>query len=252
VGLISTKEYEPITCCHVIIFISTQQKTLASIFTMFPSPNHRQPWISSAAPAPITAATRALEPFSLPLFRNNNILLTLALHGPTKHRESRTIRSPPLMPPQATKMCASDPLPREHTASNTSNLQLHQLSNALLTPRNETRRICSSKHETTTFMHHEITMLVGKEMSNHYTSTTTQQQHRSHICSTRRKLAPSQPRRRRRRSITQQPHCSIAPAKTQIFEREGVATCHPVIAQSKWSKLVKYLNLVKDWSNKRG
>jgi len=81
---------------------------------------------------------------------------------------------------------------------------------------------------------------------------TAQQQHRSHICSTRRKLAPSEPRRWRRRSITQQPHCSIAPAKTQILEREGDATCHPVIAQSKWSKLVKYSNLVKDWSNKRG
>ncbi|QCD78611.1 hypothetical protein DEO72_LG1g2247 [Vigna unguiculata] len=144
------------------------------------------------------------------------------------------------------------PLPREHTASNTANLQLYQLSIAFPTPGNKTRHICSSKCESTTFMHHEITMLIGKEMNNHCTSTTAQQQHRSHICSTRRKLAPSQPRRRRRRSITQQPRCSIAPAKTQILEREGVATCHLVIAQSKWSKLVKYSNLVKDWSNKRG
>jgi len=252
VGFISTKESKPITCCHVIIFISTQPKTLASIFTMFSSLNHRQPWISLAAPAPITTATTTLEPFSLPLFRNNSILLTLALHGPVQHYQSCTIRSPPLTPPQATKMCASDPLPREHRASNTTNLQLHQLSNAFPTLGNETRRICSSKRETTTFMHDEITMLVGKEMNNHCTSTTTQQQQRSHIFSNRRKLAPSQPRRRRRRSITQQSYCSIAPAKTLILEREGAATCHPVIAQSKWSKVVKYSNLVKDWSNKRG
>jgi len=49
VGLISTKEFEPITFCHIIIFISTQPETLASIFTMFlppgaparaTSPNH--------------------------------------------------------------------------------------------------------------------------------------------------------------------------------------------------------------------
>jgi len=113
---------------------------------MFPSPNHRQPWISPAAPAPITTATRALEPFSLPLFRNNNILLTLALHGPAEHRESRTIRSPPLTPPQATKMCASDPLPHEHTTSNTANLQLHQLSNALPTPRNATHLFLQTRN----------------------------------------------------------------------------------------------------------
>jgi len=48
VGLISTKEFEPITFFHVIIFISTQPKTLASIFTMFPPP--------PGAPAPPVAA----------------------------------------------------------------------------------------------------------------------------------------------------------------------------------------------------
>jgi len=37
-GLISTKESKPIPCCHIIIFIFTQPETLASIFTMFPSP----------------------------------------------------------------------------------------------------------------------------------------------------------------------------------------------------------------------
>ncbi|QCE03831.1 hypothetical protein DEO72_LG8g1861 [Vigna unguiculata] len=65
---------------------------------MFLSSDHRQPWVSSVAPTPITAATTTLEPFPLPLFRNCSILLNLALHGPAKHRESRTIRSPPLTP----------------------------------------------------------------------------------------------------------------------------------------------------------
>ena len=152
-GLISTKESEPITCCHVIIFFSTQPETLASIFTMFLSSDHRQPWVSSVALAPITAATTTLEPCPLPLFRNCNILLNLALHGPAKHRESRTIRSPPLTP--------------------------------------------------------ALTHLL-------YSSET----------------------------------CTVA-ATSLEKKKNHTATCHLVIAQSKWSKLVKYSNLVKDLSNKR-
>ena len=64
-GLIFTKEPKPITCCHVIIFISTQPETLASIFTMLPSSNHHQPWISpatTASPSPsqrLQVCTRA-------------------------------------------------------------------------------------------------------------------------------------------------------------------------------------------------
>jgi len=45
-----------------------------------------------------------------------------------------------------------------------------------------------------------------------------------------------------------------AETETLIWEREWAATCHPIIAQSKsklvkQSTLVKYSNLVKDWSN---
>jgi len=54
-------------------------------------------------------------------------------------------------------------------------------------------------------------------------------------------------------SSEERPYYSIAPAGTLIWEREGAATWHPVIAQSK-SNLVKHSKVgqtVKDWSNER-
>jgi len=47
-------------------------------------------------------------------------------------------------------------------------------------------------------------------------------------------------------------------SETLILEREGAVTCESAIAQSNWSNLVKqstlvkYSNMVKDWSNNRG
>jgi len=70
--------------------------------------------------------------------------------------------------------------------------------------------------------------------------------------------AEKSPPDRRKRNNEEQPHSSIVPVETLIWEREEKATCQSVIAQSNWSKLVKQptlvkcSNMVKYWSNERG
>ncbi|QCE14654.1 hypothetical protein DEO72_LG11g1657 [Vigna unguiculata] len=77
---------------------------------------------------------------------------------------------------------------------------------------------------------------------------------RNHEAATHMQQQPS--RRKTRTTVTsseERPYSSIAPVGTLIWEREGTATWHPVIAQSK-SNLVKHSKAgqtVKDWSNER-
>ena len=100
----------------------------------------------------------------------------------------------------------------------------------------ETRRICSSKHETT-FMHHEITMLVGKEMNNHYTTTTsfTHLLYLSKTCT----VAAIPSEKKKYHATTSLLHCTCK--NPNFLERRSchVSSCHCTIKVVKAGQIFK-------------
>ena len=138
----------------------------------------------------------------------------------------------------------SEPITCCHVIIFTSFTHLHHCNHSVAPPQ---------------FRHHHSR---NRSSSNHAPATITQPPFSSGSSeskpSAKQQSVSQQPPRRRRKcnhhhepapTTEEQPSLHLQSAETLILEREGSTTCQSAIGQSN---LVKYSNMVKDWSKNRG